>query len=264
MRLLMIGDVVGEIGREMLHCLLPELKKSCSPDVIVVNGENSASNGRGITHSILQEYWDLGIHVVTLGNHAWDQGEIFDFIDKEHRLIRPANFPAGTPGKGMTTISTPKGKLTVLNLIGRTFLGSYDCPFRKADELLTKVPSSHYIFVDFHAETTGEKLSLAWYLDGRVSALVGTHTHVQTADQRIFPKGTGYVTDVGMVGAYDGILGMEKDAVIRRYLTQMPVRFEVSEGRGQLNAALFEFSTETKQTKKIKLIRIDEENPWFS
>ncbi|WP_044642794.1 TIGR00282 family metallophosphoesterase [Risungbinella massiliensis] len=264
MKLLMIGDVVGTTGRQVLQQTLPELKKTYQPDVIVVNGENSAPNGRGITQAIVREYWDLGVHVITLGNHAWDQGEIFDFIDREKRIIRPANFPVGTPGNGSTTISTPKGKITILNLIGRTFLGTFDCPFRKVDELLQKVPSSHYVFLDFHAEATAEKLSMGWYLDGKISAMVGTHTHVQTGDDRILPKGTGYLTDVGMVGAYDGILGMEKDAVIRRFLTQLPVRFEVTQGRTQFNAVLFHFSPETKRTTKIQRIRIDDDKPWFS
>lgn len=263
MRLLMIGDVVGSVGRKMLKETLPELKKSYHPDVMIVNGENSAINGRGITQEIVQEFWDLGIDAITLGNHAWDQKQIFDFIEKEPYLIRPANFPPGIPGSGMTTISTDKGKLTLINLIGRTFLGPYDCPFRCVDELLEKIPNNHYIFVDFHAETTAEKASLAWYLDGRVSALVGTHTHVQTADDRILPKGTGYLTDVGMVGAYDGVLGMEKEAVIRRFLTQLPVRFEVAKGRTQFNAVLFDFSLQTKKTVKIQRIRIDEETPWL-
>ncbi|RAL26403.1 TIGR00282 family metallophosphoesterase [Thermoflavimicrobium daqui] len=264
MKILMLGDIVGELGRYTLLKYLAELKTMLSPDLVIVNGENSAANGRGITRTISRELLGAGVDCITLGNHAWAQSEVFDFIESETKVVRPANFPPGTPGRGFATITTSSGKCTVISLMGRTFLQPLECPFRTIDKILQKIPESHYIIVDLHAETTSEKQSLAWYVDGRVSAVIGTHTHVQTADERILPQGTGYLTDVGMVGPYDGVLGMEKDAVIRRFLTQLPVRFEVAKGRCQLNGIFMEFDSQTKKAKKLKRIRIDEDNPLIS
>jgi metallophosphoesterase (TIGR00282 family) len=264
MKILMIGDIVGDLGRRTLLRYLPELKRLFAPDVIVANGENSASNGRGITRAITRELLAAGIDCITLGNHTWAQPEIFDFIDSEERLLRPGNFPEGTPGNSFVSLSTPKGKCTIINLMGRSFLQSIDCPFRTLDKILNQISSNQYIFIDFHAETTSEKQSMAWYAAGRVSAIVGTHTHVQTADERILPGGTGYISDVGMVGPYDGILGMKTDSVVRRFVTQLPVRFEVAKGREQLNAVLIEMDVQTKRTKKLRRIRIDEDHPLIS
>ncbi|SEN43616.1 TIGR00282 family metallophosphoesterase [Lihuaxuella thermophila] len=264
MRILMIGDVVGSLGLKTMSVYLPKLNKLYSPDAIVVNGENAAGNGRGIGKAIAREMFELGVHCITLGNHAWGQAEVFDFIDEEQGIVRPANFPVGTPGQGFTVIPTQAGKLTVINLMGRTFMAPLDCPFRKMDEILEQVPTDSCILVDFHAETTSEKQALAWYLDGRVSAVVGTHTHVQTADERILSKGTGYLTDVGMVGPYDGIIGMERSAIIKRFLTQMPVRFSVAKGRCQFNAVLIDIDKQTKKAKHLKRIRIDEDTPLIS
>lgn len=262
MRVLMIGDVVGSIGRQTLMTYLPKLKEMYSPDVIVVNGENAASNGRGIQRLILREWLDAGVDCVTMGNHTWGQREIFDFIDEETKLLRPANFPEGTPGKGMVVLSKQVGKLAVINLMGRTYMESaLDCPFRTVDRLLEGLNPNTYVLIDFHAETTSEKQAFAWYVDGRVSAVVGTHTHVQTADEKILPKGTGYLTDVGMVGPYDSVIGMERSAVIKRFVTQLPVRFEVAKGRTQFNAVLFDFKKETKKAQKIQRIRIDHDTP---
>lgn len=265
MRILMIGDVVGQLGRQTLQTYTPQLKSTYQPDVIVVNAENSANNGRGVTREIVREFQSLGIHCLTLGNHTWGQSEVFDFIDEEENLIRPANYPDGTPGKGFTTISTPKGKVTIMNLMGRSFMSplTLDCPMRSFEKMFKQVSAQHYILVDFHAETTSEKQSFAWFVDGKASAVIGTHTHVQTADERILPKGTAYLTDVGMVGPYDGIIGMEREAVIRRYFTQLPVRFEVARGRTQLNAVLLDFDSSTKKARRIQRIRIDEDSPWF-
>lgn len=261
MRILMIGDIVGTIGRKTVSIYLPKLIQMFSPDVIIANGENAAPNGRGIIRSAIRELFDLGVNCITLGNHTWGQSEVFDFIDDEPYVVRPANFPEGTPGKGYSTFSTQAGRLTVINLMGRAYMASIDCPFRTVDQILKEIPASSYILVDFHAETTSEKQALAWYLDGRVSAVIGTHTHVQTADERVLPKGTGYLTDVGMVGAYDGVIGMEKSAVIKRFLTQLPVRFEVAKGRQQFHAVLIELDKQTKKTKSMKRIRIDEDHP---
>jgi metallophosphoesterase (TIGR00282 family) len=263
MKVLMIGDLVGNPGRQALQLYLSELKKRFSPDLIIANGENAAPNGRGITRAIARELFELGIDCITLGNHAWGQVEIFDFIDQEKRIIRPANYPQGIPGRGFATFTTPHGDCTVINLLGRTFMGTLDCPFRTAERILQEIPENNFIIVDIHAETTSEKQSLAWFLDGKVSAVIGTHTHVQTADERVLPKGTGYLTDVGMTGAYHSILGMEKDSILRKFLTQLPVRFEVAKGSVQLNAVLIEMELETKKTKNLKRIRIDEMHPWM-
>lgn len=264
MRMLMVGDVVGKLGCRTLLEYLPRLKNTFSPDIIIVNGENAADHGRGITQAITKEWFESGIDVVTLGNHTWARPEIFDFIEDEPRLIRPLNYPIGTPGNGLSLLTTENGQVAVISLMGRTFMSPLlRCPFETVDEALKTIPSSAMIVVDFHAETTSEKQSLAWYLDGRVSAVIGTHTHVQTADERILKKGTGYVTDVGMVGPYDGVIGMEKDAVIQRFLTQLPVRFEVAGGRSQFNAVFLEIDPETKKTKKINRVRIDDDNPFI-
>ncbi|WP_028775833.1 TIGR00282 family metallophosphoesterase [Shimazuella kribbensis] len=265
MRLLMIGDIVGLTGQQTLRTYLSQLKQTYQPDVVVVNGENAALSGRGITKEIYRDFRGWGVDCVTMGNHTWGQSEIFDFIDDEERIIRPANYPEGTPGKGYTTISTSKGKVVIINVIGRTYAAnSFDCPFRTVDNILKRIAGNAHILVDIHAETTSEKQALAWYLDGRVSAVIGTHTHVQTADERILPKGTGYLTDIGMTGPYNGVIGMEVEAVIRRFITQLPVRFEVSKEGFMLQGVLFDFEPTTKRTTKIKRIRIDNDNPWLN
>lgn len=258
MRILFIGDIVGSPGREALKQLLPELKEKHRPDVIIVNGENAAG-GRGITPKIAKEFYEQGVNLITLGNHTWDNKEIFDFIDGDEQIVRPANFPEGTPGKGMQTIKTSKGDLTVINIQGRTFLPPLDCPFTKVDELLNSQKNkSKFIFVDFHAEATSEKLAMGWYLDGRVSSVVGTHTHVHTADERLLPQGTAYITDVGMTGPMDGILGMDREMVTKKFLTQLPVRFEVDKGKWQLNGVLIELDPATAKGKSIKRIHMEE------
>jgi len=238
---------------------MPRLKRTYPGATFIANGENAAA-GRGITAQIAREFYDQGIHAITLGNHAWDQKEIFDFIDDEARMVRPANMPEGTPGRGYTTVKTKEGDLLLVNLQGRTFLPAIDCPFRKIDAILEQAGKKHkFVFVDFHAEVTSEKIALGWYLDGRVSALVGTHTHVQTNDERILPGGTAYVTDVGMVGPRDGVLGMEREAVIRKFRTQLPVRFNVDEGKWHFHAAAFKFNDSTGRAESVKLIRWDED-----
>ncbi len=264
MRVLMIGDIVGSAGQSTLGEWLPRLRESFSPSIVVANGENAAG-GRGITRAIYHKLLDIGVDCVTLGNHTWDKEEIFDFIDTEPRLLRPANYPPGTPGKGVAHLSVGGARLIVISLMGRTFLStSLDCPFRTADTLLEGLDSKTTpILVDFHAETTSEKQAMAWYLDGRVSGLVGTHTHVQTADERILPQGTAYLTDVGMVGSYDGILGMDRELVQKRFLTQLPVRFNTAGGRTQLNAVLIDIDQTTGEAKKIRRIRIDDDHPFL-
>jgi hypothetical protein len=259
LKLLFIGDIVGSVGRKALKEVLPRLRSEHKPDAIVVNGENAAA-GRGITKSIANEMFELGVHVITLGNHAWDQKDIFDFIDDEPRLIRPANFPPGTPGRGMTTVKIKDAELVVINLQGRTFLPPLDCPFQKADQLLAGLTGKKkFIFVDFHAEATSEKIAMGWHLDGRVSAVVGTHTHVQSHDERVLPGGTAYVTDVGMVGPRDGILGMEKTSVLQKFRTQLPSRFVVDEGKWHFHGVSVTLQEGTGLATDIRLIRLYED-----
>lgn len=265
MKILFIGDIVGSPGRKAVHKYLPLLKEKYNADFVIANGENAAA-GKGITRKIYKNFLEWGIHVITMGNHTWNKKEIFDFIDEADRMIRPANFPPGTPGTGINITKYNQWKVAVINLQGRTFLAPNDDPFQKADELIAEAKKeTNIIFVDFHAETTSEKQAMGWYLDGRVSAVVGTHTHTQTADERILPEGTAYLTDAGMTGPYDGILGVEKDAVIKRFKTNLPVRFEVEEkGDIQLNGALVIIDKESGKAKEIKRILINRDHPFFT
>ncbi|MDP4551272.1 TIGR00282 family metallophosphoesterase [Alkalihalobacillus macyae] len=263
MKILFIGDVVGSPGRNMISTYLPRLKRKYKPTFTIVNGENAAS-GRGITEKIYRGFLEAGAQVITMGNHTWDNREIFEFIDRAPKLVRPANFPPGTPGNGSTIVNINGVEVGVINLQGRTFLPAIDDPFTKADELIEEMRErTSVIFVDFHAETTSEKQAMGWYLDGRVTAVVGTHTHVQTADERILPGGTGYLTDAGMTGPYDGILGMEREAVIKKFLTTMPVRFEVTKGREQLSGVILTLDPKTGKATKIERIAINEDRPFY-
>lgn len=259
MRILFIGDIVGSVGRKAVKTCLPGLKQKLNPTFIIANGENAAA-GRGITSAITKELFELGIHGITMGNHTWDQKEIFDFIDNEERMVRPANFPKGTPGRGYTFVKVKGQELAIINMQGRTFLPPLDCPFEKADEILGIVKKrTPYILFDFHAEATSEKLAMGWHLDGKVSTVVGTHTHVQTHDERVLPQGTAYVTDVGMVGPRDGILGMERIAVMQKFKTQLPVRFVVDEGKWHFHAVCIDLDPATGLAKNIQLIRMEED-----
>lgn len=263
MKVLFIGDIVGSPGREMVFDYLPRLKKKWSPDIIIANGENAAS-GRGITKAIYEDLLFAGVDIITMGNHTWDQKEIFDFIDDAEYLIRPANFSEEAPGKGMTTISRNGVTLSVINLHGRTFLPPHDDPFAKATQLVEQAKQiSPLVFVDFHAEATSEKIAMGWHLDGKASVVVGTHTHVQTADERILPEGTAYLTDAGMTGPYDEILGMEKEAVLYRFQTNLPTRFEVpKKGRTQLSGLFVELDDQTGKALQIERILINGDHPF--
>ena len=248
MRVLFIGDVVGSMGREMITEYLPRLKKKYRPQVTIVNGENAAS-GRGITEKIYKKFLQDGVDVVTMGNHTWDNRGIFEFVNEAKKMVRPANFPEGTPGQGMVFVK----------------VNQIDDPFRKMKELVEEARKrTPIIFVDFHGETTSEKQAMGWFLDGKVSAVVGTHTHVQTNDARILPKGTAYLTDVGMTGPYDGILGMRREPVIEKFLTALPKRFEVVEqGRSILSGCILELDDTTGHAKEIQLIQINEDRPFM-
>jgi hypothetical protein len=255
-RILFIGDIVGASGRRAVKTVLPELKRKYAPDFIVANGENAAG-GRGITAQIAKELYDQGVHGITMGNHTWDNKEIFNFIDEEERMVRPANYPPGTPGKGAAVLRNAAGKeLAIVNLMGRTILPPLDCPFQAADAIVDKLKKKvNFVLVDFHAEATSEKIAMGWHLDGRASAVVGTHTHVQTHDERVLPQGTAYVTDVGMTGARDGVLGMEREAVLQRFRTQLPVRFTADEGKWQLHAVVIDLDDGTGLARRIELVR---------
>ncbi|WP_193790080.1 TIGR00282 family metallophosphoesterase [Paenibacillus beijingensis] len=258
MKVLFIGDIVGNVGRGALRKVLPALKTKYYPDIIIVNGENAAA-GRGITAAIAREFFDWGVHGITMGNHTWDNKDIFEWIEDEGRIVRPANFPPGTPGRGSTVIKANGKKLGILNLQGRTFLPPLDCPFRKADEELDRLlTETKHVLVDFHAEATSEKIAMGWYLDGRASIVVGTHTHVQTNDDRILPEGTAYLTDVGMTGSMEGILGMERGAVMHRFLTGLPSRFVVDEGDWNVHGVFFDLDDATGKAKRMEKIRMSE------
>ena len=232
----MIGDVVGKPGRAAVQTLVPGLQREYGIDLVIANGENSAG-GFGITPETAQELMDGGVDIITSGNHIWKQKEIIPYLNEEWPLIRPANYPSGAPGRGHITM----GQTTVVNLMGRVFMSPLDCPFKAADQILEEISGVNppkVIIVDFHAEATSEKQAMGWYLDGRVSAVLGTHTHVATADTRIFPKGTAYVTDVGMTGPHNSVIGSEVQGVQEGFLTQMPKRLTVAGGPSILNAVL--------------------------
>ncbi|WP_187386143.1 MULTISPECIES: TIGR00282 family metallophosphoesterase [Paenibacillus] len=259
MKVLFIGDIVGNTGRKALKETLPSLKTKYNPHIIIANGENAAA-GRGITEAIAKDFFDMGIHGLTMGNHTWDNKEIFDFIDDEPRMVRPANFPPGTPGLGSTVIKAGGKELAIVNLQGRTFLPAIDCPFRAADEIVDRLRQKHKnILVDFHAEATSEKIAMGWHLEGRASMVVGTHTHVQSNDDVVLPLGTAYITDVGMVGSREGILGMEKEAVLRKFKTQLPVRFQVDSGKWHFHAVLVDIDDASGRAVSIKKIRLRED-----
>jgi 2',3'-cyclic-nucleotide 2'-phosphodiesterase len=239
-KLLFVGDVVAGIGRRTLAALLPALRDEHQPDFVVVNGENAAG-GVGITPKTAQELLDLGVDAITLGNHAYRHRDVYEYLDRESRIIRPANFPKGSPGRGHTVVESNGTRLGVINLSGQLYLEAVRSPFAEADALLAELrDSADVVLVDMHAEATSEKVAMGWYLDGRVLAVVGTHTHVPTADARVLPGGTAYVTDVGMTGPRGGVIGVKKEAAIERFLTLTQVRFETSQDDPWVNAVLVE------------------------
>ncbi len=257
MNILCIGDIVGKPGRDFINKNLQKLKIEYKVDFVIANGENCA-HGVGITRNTYDELIYAGVDVITLGNHTWAKKEVIELLEDKKNIIRPANFPSNNPGWGYTIVEHRGKKIAVINLCGRVYMESYDCPFTKADEILEKIKDeADIIIVDFHAEATSEKLALGWYLDGRVTAVFGTHTHVQTSDERLLPKGTGYITDLGMTGPYNSILGVDKDIIIKKFITMMPSKFEVAEGSAVFNAVLLELD-ENKLTS-IKRLNILEE-----
>jgi len=254
--ILCVGDVFGEPGRRAVQVLLPKLRKQHDVDLVIVNVENSAG-GFGVTPQMARAFLEQGVDVMTSGNHIWDRKEIVEYITKENLLLRPANFPAGTPGVGYVTIKTGPHKVAVLNLMGRVFMTPIDCPFRKADEIVPELrKDTSIILVDMHCEATSESQAMGWYLDGRVSAVVGTHRHVQTADERVLPGGTAYITDLGMTGPTEGVIGVDRDIILQRFLTQMPVRFEPARGPAALHGVVIVIEPETGRASDIRRLRV--------
>ncbi len=256
-KLLFIGDIIGSPGRQAISRELHRLVDRHMVDLVIANGEN-ASGGFGITAETAKELYGQGIHVLTSGNHIWDKKESLEFIKREEKLLRPANYPPGAAGRGSAIVKTAGGvKVAVLNLEGRVFMNNLDCPFRVADQEVERLrQETPLILVDFHAEATSEKMALGWYLDGRVSAVFGTHTHVQTADERILTNGTAYLTDTGMTGAFDSVIGVRKDEPIAKFLTQLPVKFEVAKNDIRLNGVVVEVDESTGKAVGIERINI--------
>lgn len=241
MRVLFVGDIVGAPGRLIVRDRLADVVSQRQIDLVIANGENSAS-GFGITPRLADDLLKDGIDVLSGGNHSWDRKEILEYLPHQPRLLRPANFPLGNPGSGVYVGTAKNGvKYAVLNLQGRVFMTQIDDPFRKADSELEKLPADvAFVLVDMHAETTSEKVAMGWYLDGRVTVMVGTHTHVATADERVLPQGTAYITDVGMTGPHGGVIGMDKEGIIKKFLNGLPARFDVASGDVQMNCVLVE------------------------
>ncbi|MFC2025466.1 TIGR00282 family metallophosphoesterase [Chloroflexota bacterium] len=253
MLILAIGDIIGRPGRRAVSKLLPGIRKQYGLDLVLANAENTAG-GLGVTPVTAEELFDAGVDVLTSGNHIWAQNEIIPYLDGEIPILRPLNYPPGVPGRGYMV----KGQTLVVNLIGRTFIGNFDCPFRTMDQLLAELePKPPVIIIDFHAEATSEKVALGRYLDGRVSAVLGTHTHVGTIDAQLLPQGTAYVTDIGMTGPVDSIIGDDAESVLRRFLTAIPHRLSVGKGKTIFNAILV--SVDDKSGKAISIERIAQE-----
>ncbi|MDR3281001.1 MAG: TIGR00282 family metallophosphoesterase [Synergistaceae bacterium] len=255
MKILFVGDVFGRPGRAALTDLLPELRaKEGFFDFVVINCENAAA-GFGMTEKLMIELFDSGVDVMTSGNHIWDKKEFVPVLDRETRVLRPANYPPGAPGRGYGVFEKNGRRLGVINLQGRAFMPEVDCPFRTADAILLKL-DCNTVFVDFHAEATAEKVAMARFLDGRVSSVVGTHTHVQTADEAVLPKGTAYLTDVGMTGAHGGVIGMQYASVMPKFLTGVPSKFEVDDSDVRLQGAIIELDDETGRACDIRRVDI--------
>ena len=256
MRIFFIGDIVGRPGREIIHNILRSFRDEEKIDAVIANGENAAG-GSGITPRIAEELFDNGVDVLTSGDHIWKKREIYDFLESTDKLIRPANYPAGAPGKGATVVEVKgAGSIGVVNLIGRVFMNAVDCPFERARQeiegLRRRTP---VIVVDIHAEATSEKIAMGWFLDGIVSAVIGTHTHIQTADEKILPEGTAYITDCGMTGPYDSVIGRKKEQILTRFITQLPTRFEMATEGVEMHGAIIDVDETTGKATGIKRVQ---------
>jgi metallophosphoesterase (TIGR00282 family) len=257
MKILFIGDIVGKPGRRAVKELLPSLVAGHNVDMVIANCENAAS-GFGVTREVVEELYDSHIDVLTSGNHVWDKKEVMEFIDDYESLIRPANYPAGVPGAGSVLMPTASGQYVgVLNLAGRIFMHPVECPFVTAKREIARLKSrTNVIIVDMHAEATSEKRALGWYLDGEVSAVLGTHTHVQTADNEVLPNGTAYISDAGMTGPFDSVIGIKKDTIIERFLTQIPNRFDVAKNDIRLQGVIMDIDAQSGRAVAIERISV--------
>jgi len=255
LKILFIADIVGNPGRKALKSLLPKIVAQEGADMVIANCENAAA-GFGVTQDIIEELYDTGITVLTSGNHIWDKKDINKFIDEYETLLRPANYPHSVNGSGSVIIPMSSGKhVGVINIIGRVFMQSVDCPFVRVEDEIAKLKAkTNVIFVDFHAEATSEKIAMGWFLDGKVSAVIGTHTHVQTADERILPKGTAFLCDAGMTGSFDSVIGMEKGPIIERFLKQIPTKFEVAKENVKLQGAIITIDEQSGRASDIRRI----------
>jgi len=253
-RILMVGDIVGSPGRAIFREVVAALRASGEVHVVVANAENAAA-GNGITGDLADELFKAGADVLTLGDHCWNQKDIETYIAKERRLLRPANFAPACPGRGSVVVQTALGPLAVINLIGRVFLPPADCPFRVVDEVLKSLPGGTPVIVDIHAEATSEKIAMGLYLDGRVAAVVGTHTHVQTSDEKLLSKGTAYITDLGMTGPENSILGRDSEPVLKKFLTGMQTRFEIASGPSVLEGVIVDVDRTTGHATAIRRVR---------
>jgi hypothetical protein len=257
MKILFIGDIVGGPGRRAVRELVPALIEDYRIDMVIANCENAAA-GFGITREIVEELYRCRIDVLTSGNHVWDKKEILEFVEDYETLLRPANYPEGAPGFGSALVPCPSGvQVGVINLVGRVFMRPLDCPFKTAEKEIEKLRrKTKILLVDMHAEATSEKQAMGWFLDGRVSAVIGTHTHVQTADEQILPQGTAYMTDAGMTGPFDSIIGTKKEAVLERFLMQMPNKFDVAKGDVRLQGALITIDEGTGRSLGIERVNL--------
>lgn len=255
MNILMVGDIVGSPGRKMFARVTGQLRQRGAVDFVVANAENAAG-GKGANRAVIDELLRAGADVLTMGDHTWDQKEILPAFEVETRIIRPANFAPGCPGRGVVSVDTPKGRVSVINLVGRVFMPPADCPFRTVDHLLAKEPNlGKVILVDMHAEATSEKIAMGWHLDGRVSAVAGTHTHVQTSDEAILPRKTAYITDLGMTGPKDSVLGRDIASVMTKFVTGMPAKLEIAEHGVTLEGVLIDVDESSGRARKITRLR---------
>ncbi|MCM8760538.1 MAG: TIGR00282 family metallophosphoesterase [Candidatus Omnitrophica bacterium] len=256
MKILFIGDIVGEPGRRAVEKLLPKIKKREGLEFVVANGENVAG-GSGVTPALADELFEHGVDVLTSGDHIWKRKEIVEKLDSDRRLLRPANYPSSVPGFGSTVIASSSGtSVGVINLVGRVFMQPVECPFRVAREEIERMKTkSRVIIIDIHAEATSEKIALGWYLDGMASAVIGTHTHVQTADDKILPGGTAFISDAGMTGPFDGVIGRKKEQILTRFITQMPARFEMAEGDIQMHGVVIDVDDKTGRAESVRRIQ---------
>ncbi len=255
MKILFIGDIVGRPGRDVTRKRIREFREANGIDCVIANGENAAG-GSGITPGIAEELFNNGIDVLTSGDHIWKKREIYPFLDKTDKVVRPLNYPSGVPGKGSTVVNIAGQKIGVVNLIGRVFMDAVDCPFQRAREEIREIrKETPVIVVDMHAEATSEKVAMGWFLDGTVSAVLGTHTHIQTADEKVLPKGTAYITDCGMTGPYNSVIGRQKELIIERFLTNLPTRFEMATDDIQMHGVVVDIDNGTGKAGSIERVR---------